>query len=237
MSKDMQEMFFIIADISGYTKFMLMSRTELIHTQGIISDLLNAVITEIEIPLTIAKFEGDAIFMYALKDGKHDWQLVKQMLASKLFAFIEAFDKKLHALAESNICPCQACLGMNNLKLKVIAHYGNALKYQISGHTELSGVDVIIVHRLLKNNINVNKYVLLSQAAQEQLTIEKPWQKTISSYPEDIGDIKIYYLALEEAEIKVKLNRFNIFDMMRKVKYDLMKLFNLFKNSTPVHPN
>jgi hypothetical protein len=230
MPKNTQEMFFVIADISGYTKFMLTSRTEITHSQGIISDLLNAVIAQVEIPLTIAKFEGDAIFMYAAKEGNHDWQTVKNMLGNKLFAFIEAFDKKLQQLAESNICHCQACLGMGKLKLKVVTHYGQALRYEISGHTELSGVDVIIVHRLLKNHLPVNKYVLLSDCAQQQLKIEREWQKTVESYPEDIGAIKVYWLALESAEIEVKTNRLNIGDMCRKIKYDFMKIFNLFKN-------
>jgi hypothetical protein len=230
MPKNTQEMFFVIADISGYTKFMLTSRTELTHIQGIISDLLNAVIAQVEIPLTIAKFEGDAVFMYAANDGKHDWQAVKNMLGNKIFAFIEAFDKKLHELAEANICHCQACLGMGKLKLKVLAHYGHALKYNIGGHTELSGVDVIIVHRLLKNHVPVGKYALLSDYAQQQLKIESDWQKNVESYPEDVGDIKVYWLALESAEIAVKTNRFNIGDMLRKIKYDFMKIFNLFKN-------
>lgn len=223
-------MFFVIADISGYTKFMLTSRTELIHSQGIISDLLNAVIAQVEIPLTIAKFEGDAVFMYAANDGKHDWQTVKNMLGNKLFAFIDAFDKKLQELAEANICHCQACLGMGKLKLKVLAHYGQGLKYEIAGHTELSGVDIIMVHRLLKNHLPVSKYVLLSEDAQQQLKIERQWQKTVESYPEDVGDIKVYWSALETAEIAVKTNRLNIGDMLRKLKYDFMKIFNLFKN-------
>jgi hypothetical protein len=230
MPNDTQEMFFVIADISGYTKFMLMSRTEITHLQGIISDLLNAIISQVEIPITIAKFEGDAIFMYAAKDDNHDWQAVKNMLAGKFFAFIEAFDKKLCELADSNICHCQACLGMNKLKLKVLAHYGQALKYEISGHTELSGVDVIIVHRLLKNPLPISKYVLLSEMTQEQLKIDREWQKTVISYPEDVGDIKVCWAALESSEIEVKTNWFNIDDMLRKIKYDFMKIFHLFKN-------
>lgn len=230
MSNNMQEMFFVIADISGYTQFMLTSRTELVHSQGIISDLLNAVIAQVEIPLTIAKFEGDAVFMYAAKEDKHNWQAVKEMLGNKLFAFIESFDKKLQELANANICPCKACLGMNKLKLKVVSHYGQALKYEIAGHAELSGVDVIIVHRLLKNHLPVNKYILLSETAQKQLKIERQWQKTVESYIEDVGDVAIYWLALETAEIKVKANKFNIGDIVRKIKYDVMKLFNLFKN-------
>lgn len=231
MPNNTHEMFFVIADISGYTKFMLTSRTEIIHNQGIISDLLNAVIAQIEIPLTIAKFEGDAIFMYAANEGKNDWQAVKDMLGNKFFAFIEAFDKKLQQLAEANICACQACLGMGKLKLKVLAHYGQALKYEIGGHAELSGVDVIIVHRLLKNHLPVNKYVLLSEAAKQKLTIERTWQKTVESYPEDVGDIKVYWLALETPDIEVKAHPFNVGDRFRKIKYDFMKMFNLFKGS------
>ena len=229
MSKETQEMFFVIADISGYTQFMLRSTTELIHSQGIISDLLNAVIAQMEIPLTIAKFEGDAIFMYAARTNQSDWQAVNAMLAEKLFHFIDAFDTKLQQLAQSNICTCNACVGMDKLKLKVVAHYGTALRYEIAGHLELSGVDVIIVHRLLKNNLPVNKYVLLSAAAQQQLNIEKPWQKTIASYPEDIGNISIYWLSIETPTIEVNTQWFNFNDIPRKLKYDVMPIVNFFK--------
>jgi hypothetical protein len=54
MTKAPQEMFFVIADISGYTKFMLTPGMELTHLQGIISDLLSAVLKHIELPMAIA---------------------------------------------------------------------------------------------------------------------------------------------------------------------------------------
>lgn len=229
MNKE-QEMFFVIADISGYTKFMLTPGMKLIHLQGIISDLLNAVIREIEIPLTIAKFEGDAIFMYAAKDGKHEWEEVKRILGDKLFSFIEAFDDKLRELAESNHCSCASCVGMGKLKLKVLAHYGQALRYEIGGHAELAGTDVIILHRLLKNHVPSSKYVLLSEAAQEQLKIKGEWQKGIESYPKDAGDIPVCWRVLESSEIKVEVRRWNVADILRKIKYVLMRIFGLFDN-------
>lgn len=222
-------MFFVIADISGYTKFMLTPGTELIHLQGIISDLLTAVIAHVEIPLTIAKFEGDAVFMYAAKDDKHDWDGVKRILGEKLFAFIEAFDRKLAELASSNHCPCATCVGMGKLKLKVLAHHGQALMYEIGGHAELAGADVITVHRLLKNHVPSNKYVLLSGAAQEQLKIEGEWQKGVESYPEDAGDVPVYWRILESPEVEVKIDRWNIGDIFRKMKYRIMGMCNLFK--------
>jgi hypothetical protein len=45
-----------------------------------------------------------------------------------------------------------------------------------------------------------------------------------------VGNIPIYWLALETPEIAVKANWLNIGDMARKIKYDLMKIGNLFKN-------
>ena len=40
---------------------------------------------------------------------------------------------------------------MVTLRLKVIAHYGEAVRSQVAGFDEVSGVDVIVLHRLLKN--------------------------------------------------------------------------------------
>jgi hypothetical protein len=230
MTKAPQEMFFVIADISGYTKFMLTPGMELTHLQGIISDLLSAVLKQIEMPLTISKFEGDAVFMHAAKDGKHDWEQVKIILGRKLFAFIEAFDAKLREMAGANHCSCASCAGMNRLKLKVLAHHGTALTYEIGGHVELSGVDVIILHRLLKNHVPSSKYVLLSAAAQEQLKIGGEWQKGIESYPADVGDIAVCWTILEPAAIEVQVNRWNVGDLARTARYGVMKMFGRFKN-------
>ena len=55
----------LIADISGYTKFMLTNRTARVHAHGIVSDLLAAVAAAARPPLAVNKFEGDAIFMIA----------------------------------------------------------------------------------------------------------------------------------------------------------------------------
>ena len=71
---------------------------------------------------------------------------------------------------------------------------------------------------------------MLSEFAQQQLAIDRDWQKTVAAYPDDVGNIPIYWLALETPEIVVKVNWLNISDMARKIKYDLMKTGNLFKN-------
>ena len=39
------------------------------------------------------------------------------------------------------------------LRLKVIAHYGVTVRSRSAGFDEVSGVDVIVIHRLLKNEV------------------------------------------------------------------------------------
>ncbi|HUP46637.1 MAG TPA: hypothetical protein VM779_14110 [Thermoanaerobaculia bacterium] len=61
MSAD-REFLFLIADISGYTRFMVSNETE---SHAVNGALLDAILQQVEIPLTVAKLEGDAVFLYA----------------------------------------------------------------------------------------------------------------------------------------------------------------------------
>lgn len=155
----------IIADISGYTKFMLENRTAISHGQGIISDLLRAVIAEARIPLTVEKIEGDAVFLSAQRELNTDWPSICATIGAQLPSFVLAFDNKLRELAHDNVCRCPTCLHMHHLSLKVIGHIGVALRYRLGRFDELAGADVIAVHRLLKNNIQSHSYLLLTEVA------------------------------------------------------------------------
>ena len=55
--------YFAIADISGYTNFL--AGVELDHAQDIIADLMDTVVKGLRPPFRLAKFEGDAAFVYA----------------------------------------------------------------------------------------------------------------------------------------------------------------------------
>jgi hypothetical protein len=54
---------------------------------------------------------------------------------------------------------------MVTLRLKVIDHYGVAIRSKVSGFDELSGVDVIVLHRLLKNEVKGSEYLRLTEPA------------------------------------------------------------------------
>ena len=57
----------IIADISGYTRYMTANARTLAHSHVIITELVKAIVRQIELPLEVAKLEGDAVFLYGRK--------------------------------------------------------------------------------------------------------------------------------------------------------------------------
>ena len=62
---ELKRVVLVLADISGYTRFMKIHTMSLLHAETIITELLEAVLDHAEFPLTLSKLEGDAAFMYA----------------------------------------------------------------------------------------------------------------------------------------------------------------------------
>jgi hypothetical protein len=62
----------VLADISGYTRFAAANRTALEHSQHLIVELPDAVVRAAGVPLRVARLEGAAVFLYAVKEAE-DW--------------------------------------------------------------------------------------------------------------------------------------------------------------------
>lgn len=217
------EALLLIADISGYARFMLTNHTARVHAHGIVSDLLSAVAGEVRMPLAVNKFEGDAIFMVAPR-GRDDWEEAGRDLGARLTDFTEAFDRKLTELASSNICACIACQQMVTLRLKLIGHYGVAVRSRIAGFDEVSGVDVIVIHRLLKNEVRGSEYILLTEPAFAFLSPPGDFVAHRETY-EDVGTLALRLRRLTAAVPAAAPRRFSISDMVRKLGYDLTYAF------------
>ena len=192
----------ILADITGYTRFMVSNQMTLLHSQAIITELLKAIIKQVEIPLEVSKLEGDAVFLYAVQgEGSTSWGDVCAAIGAKLLRFFEAFAAKVVELDQSNMCDCSACSNVRRLGLKVIVHCGQALFYSIGRFEELSGVDVILAHRLLKNSVQSDQYILMTQAAYQ--AIEFPGEIGVTEaeeWYEEIGSVKTYVYRPPAAE-------------------------------------
>lgn len=189
-----KRVFLIITDISGYTKFMVSTDMEIEHSQHVISELIQSIIRQIEIPLEVSKLEGDAVFLYAKKEG-HDftWDEISKIIGEKLILFFDVFHDKLMELGNHTSCPCGACSNLDALKLKIVVHCGEALFYQIHEFDELSGGDVILVHRLLKNSAAHDEYILMTEPAWSDIEFPRqfPVEEGCENY-EHLGQIKTF---------------------------------------------
>ena len=161
----------ILADISGYTRFMVANRESIVHGQQVITELLETLIGEVDIPLEIKELEGDAIFLYARKLSHSDarWEETRRTIGAKLLRFFEAFTAKIAEASESALCPCAICQNLGELKLKIVVHSGEALFHHIGQFPDVSGPDVILVHKLLKNSVAGDEYVLMTEAGRRDV--------------------------------------------------------------------
>lgn len=135
-----------LADISGYTSYLV--GAELDHAQDVLEDLTDTVIRSLTPPMHLSKLEGDAIFVY-MPGSRVD----ASMLLDTLDAAYFAFRRRQEAIDRATQCDCNACVLIPRLDLKFVAHHGRFGRQRIAGGEELSGSDVILVHRLLKNRM------------------------------------------------------------------------------------
>ncbi len=189
---------FVIADISGYTSYL--TAVELDHAQDIIADLMDTVVTGLRPPFHLAKFEGDAAFVYAVTDSV-DGSMLQDAIESAYFGF----RKRLRNIRQATICECNACRRMGDLDFKFVSHYGQFIKHTMAGQEELAGGDVILIHRLLKNDVNArlggHAYALYSDACIEAMAIDPSAQGLIEHHEtiDIIGEVKCWVRDLEDA--------------------------------------
>lgn len=152
---------FLIADISGYTGYL--ADVELGHAQDILADLIGAVVTSLRPNFRLAKLEGDAAFTFMTAE-KIDGSMLLDTIERCYFGF----RRRRRDVQQATSCECNACARIPDLDLKFVVHHGEAIIQKVAGRQELLGSDVIIVHRLLKNDVverlGIAAYALISQA-------------------------------------------------------------------------
>jgi class 3 adenylate cyclase len=160
----------VMADISGYTQFMVENQTTAVHGQQCITYLMEALIHEIDIPLRLQEIEGDALFLYAEDPGSEQgWAQVLEQIPAKLPRFFNSFYKHVVLANDSTPCGCAICRNGEKLALKIIVHTGTAVFHKIGGVDKVSGPDVILAHRLLKNSVPDKEYLLMSESAYRSI--------------------------------------------------------------------
>lgn len=190
--------YFAIADISGYTSFL--AAVELDHAQDIVADFMGAVVKGLRPPFRLAKFEGDAAFVYAMAETV-DGSLLQDAIEGAYFKF----RRRSRDARQASSCECRACVAMGDLDFKFVVHHGEMVRQRIGGREELAGRDVILVHRLLKNavggKLGGHAYALYSDAAIRSMGVDPAAQGFIAHREtiEAIGEVTLWARDLEAA--------------------------------------
>lgn len=153
----------LLADISGYTRFVTLHGASFLHAEEIITELMEAVLDAATPPLMLNKLEGDAAFLYA--PAAHDAGEVAAGLIQQVLGLFAAFHLRQEELVQAGEggCFCDACCNIGALKLKIILHSGEVVLKQVRQQEELAGRDVILAHRLLKNKLAAREYILMTE--------------------------------------------------------------------------
>jgi len=158
---DTSKAILLVADISGYTKFMKIHAVSTNHAKQIIVRLLKSVIQASKPPLKVAELEADAVFFYALSTEK-DLKKTADQVKDQILRFFSGFNDELATLKQMTICKCDACTKVDELRLKQVIHIGDVAIEKIDRFEKLFGMDVIVVHRMLKNSVPSHEYVMMT---------------------------------------------------------------------------
>jgi len=159
----------LIADISGYTQFMKMHKLSINHANQIVVRLLKSLIKASKAPLMVAQLEGDAVFFYALC-SENDIGKTADLVKKQLIELHNSFREELELLRNMKVCNCAACTSAGDLKLKQIVHAGEIELETIQNIKQVFGLDVIVLHRMLKNSIASREYILMTDFVYSSLT-------------------------------------------------------------------
>jgi hypothetical protein len=188
----------VIADIGGYTRFMRVHRVNLAHAQWVVAQLLESLIDAGEPKLKLAKLEGDAAFFYApMSDEPKPHEL--HVFEKRINDLRHAFLRKRGDLEKNPACNCDGCSQAGQLKLKFVAHLGEVMEQRVKRYRELAGVDVIFVHRLLKNKVPVPEYVLMSEPVVAGIHEDfKRLARPTLEQLEGLGEVTTHYVDFDD---------------------------------------
>ncbi|MGI9585546.1 MAG: DUF2652 domain-containing protein [Acidimicrobiia bacterium] len=217
---DAERGYLLLADITGYTDYL--QGSELEHAQDVLADLLETIIAGIEPPFVLSKLEGDAAFAYASADA-----MTGAMLLDALESTYFSFKRRLRDIRHATTCDCNACVLIPNLDLKFFAHEGRYVIRHIGRSEELTGSDVVLIHRLLKGTsgdaIGTGAYAVYTDAAMTALGMDPSVMGFLehTEVLESVGDVDVHVQNLAERWV-FEQERNRVFVTKEAAQYEMI---------------
>jgi Protein of unknown function (DUF2652) len=190
----------LIPDISGFTEFI--TTTELSHGAHAINMLIDAMVKAVGEDYEVTEIEGDAVLLVRKGPAPS-----KKKILDVCLNIFNAFHFQRKWMQQHAVCPCGACMAIINLTLKFVVHHGPVAEIRVGRFVKQSGTEMIVAHRLMKNSINNNEYLLLTEKLLQHMTDsvepgEMEWVSASEEYS-SIGKIDYRYALLNAARKKV----------------------------------
>jgi hypothetical protein len=197
---EIRPIYIILADISGYTRFIKKHRISLLHAEKIIGELMESILDKVESPVIAHEILGDAVSFYAEDNGD---PALADNIYSQVLGYFETFkEKEASLISNCDFCKCDACQDIGKLTLKAILHVGEVAFTKVRDIRKISGEDVILSHRLLKNSVPSKEYILLtSDFAQRCTSVNLSELEIRNEHCEGIGSVQVRVKNFEEHTI------------------------------------
>jgi len=209
----MKKSLLFIPDISGFTEFVQV--TEVAHSQHVIAELLEILIDATAKEFQLAEVEGDALFFY-----KEEEILSLEKLLARVETMFAAFYGHLKLLETNRICPCNACASAPSLNLKIIVHSAELQFITVQDNRKPFGSQVIEVHRLMKNSIDSENYILLSKELANDIQLPENYHSRLFDFKAgrdtyDGKELSYLFSIIDLKELKLKP-----LEQARKIRFD-----------------
>lgn len=179
---------FILADIGGYTAFL--SDVGIEHAKEITSHLFNGMVDLEPDRWKVGNVVGDCLFLYT------DSGCCEDEVLDHVLGLYDQFLDSISEVMGGSTCGCGACDRTGDLALKFVVHCGEFDVHDVAGRVELIGPDIVVAHRLLKNEVPAREYVLITKPMADQLTDQELNTVAGSDTFDDVGTIDYRYVDL-----------------------------------------
>lgn len=191
-NSDIQQGYFILADISGYTGFL--ATNELDHSRKITTEIIDLLISSLTPALNLAEVEGDAVFVYSPQNRITRGETLLELIESTYVKF------KNHVVGLKS-CDCKGCESALSLDLKFVCHFGQYVLQDAAGKLKPLGSDINLSHRLLKNSVSIltgwQAYALFTETCLNTMEMKPDgMRKSVESY-EHLGKVITFNLNLD----------------------------------------
>lgn len=149
-------------------------------TEGIpiLKKLIDSIIENNQLYSKISEIEGDAILFYKIGLPPKVEDILNQFAAMR---------NSFRLITDSYIATFPDIV---DLDLKAIAHYGSMKEFKVNNFSKLYGNTLVDAHRLLKNSVPSNTYVLLTTNYLDKIqTYPFDYTTTCGTYQCDLYDV------------------------------------------------